>query len=126
MLGVLLPAVVELVKGFFGNWQASQEDKRQIAAAVAQNKIRLALSEQEHNQEWEMAALVGKDNWLRRASFFLWSFPLAWAYFSPEAAKAYFNESLAGLPSWYIGGYLAVTGAVWGLSELKAAGVLNK
>jgi len=126
MLALLLPALSGIVQGFFSNWKASQEDARKVAAAVTENRMRLALSEQEHNQEWEMRALEGKDNFLRRISFVCWSAPLIWAYFSPAAAKAYFEESLAGLPDWYVGGYLAITGAIWGISELKAAGVIKR
>lgn len=126
MIAALVAIAGQIAGGWFDDWKASRENARQVEAAVAQNKIRLALSEQEHNQAWEMAALEGRDNWLRRVSFAMWSFPMVWAYFSPEAARQYFGESLAGLPEWYVGGYLAITGAVWGLSELKAAGIWKK
>lgn len=126
MLTTIISAIVGLGQGFISDWQAKRENQRAIEKAVAENKIRLAQDAQTHNENWEMAALEGRDNWLRRVSFAFWSWPLAWAYFSPEAAKAYFTDSLAGLPDWYVGGYLAITGAVWGLSELKAAGVLRK
>ena len=126
MWNLLLAPALDLVKGWFSSWQAKQANQLAIEKAVADNKIRLALDEQSNNAAWEMAALEGRDTWLRRISFALWSFPLAWAYFSPAAAKAYFSESLAGLPEWYITGYLAMTGAIWGISELKAAGVLKR
>lgn len=125
MMQALLAAAVEIGRGFFNDWKARREDKRQVERAVTENRIRLAQSAQEHNQEWEMRALEGRDNWLRRLSFGMWSAPLLWAYFDPAGARAYFTESLAGLPEWYVGGYLAITGAVWGLVELKAAGVLR-
>ena len=126
MLSTFLAALIGVGQGWFSDWQQRRENQRNIEKAVADNKIRLALSEQEYNQAWEMAALEGRDTWLRRVSFAMWSFPLVWAYFSPGAAKAYFVDSLSGLPDWYVAGYLAITGAVWGLSELKAAGVLKK
>jgi hypothetical protein len=126
MLTTILSAVIGIGQGWFSDWQARREEQRKIESAVAENKIRLALSEQEHNQQWEMAALEGRDNWLRRISFALWTWPLVWAFFSPGAARVYFSESLAGLPEWYVAGYLAMTGAVWGVSELKAAGVFKK
>ena len=126
MFAMLLPALSGIIQGFFGDWQAKRQNQRDIDKAIADNKIRLAQSEQTHNEEWEMAALQGSDKWLRRVSFFFWSWPLAWAYFSPEAAKAYFTDSLSGLPDWYVGGYLAITGAVWGISALKSAGVIKR
>lgn len=124
-MNFLLAALVDIGKGIFTDWQAKRENQRQVEKAVAENKIRLALSREEHNQAWEMAALEGRDAWLRRISFTFWSAPLAWSFFDPAAAKAYFTESLAGLPEWYVGGYLAITGAIWGLAELKARGVME-
>ena len=126
MIAALLAIAGQVAGSFVEDWKAKRENARQVERAVTENRIRLAQSEQTHNQEWEMRALEGRDSWLRRVSFFMWSAPLLWAYFDPAGAKAYFTESLAGLPEWYVGGYLAITGAVWGLSELKAAGVWRK
>lgn len=125
-MSILWNLAAGIVGGIFDDWKARRENARQVEKAVTENRIRLAQSEQSHNQEWEMRALEGRDAWLRRVSFFFWSAPLLWAYFDPGGARAYFVESLAGLPDWYVGGYLAITGAVWGLSELKAAGVWRK
>lgn len=108
------------------DWKAKQQNQRDVEKAVTDNRIRLAESAQTHNEEWEMRALEGRDAWLRRASFAAWSAPLLWAYFDPSAAALYFRESLGALPDWYVGGYLAITGAVWGISELKAAGAWKK
>lgn len=126
MIPALIAIAGQVVGSLVDDWRARRENARQVEKAVTENRIRLAQSEQSHNQEWEMRALEGRDNWLRRLSFGFWSAPLLWAYFDPAAAKAYFVDSLSGLPDWYVGGYLAITGAVWGLSELKAAGVWKK
>ena len=88
MIQAIIGLIAGIGKGLFDDWNAKRENQRQIERAVAENKIRMALSEQEHNQAWEMAALAGGDKWLRRMSFFMWSGPLVWAYFSPEAARA--------------------------------------
>lgn len=48
------------------------------------------------------------------------------AAFDAEGAKFYFEQSLGALPEWYVAGYLAITGAIWGIAELKAAGVMKK
>lgn len=108
------------------DWQAGRENQRAVEKAVTENRIRLAESRETHNQEWEMRALEGRDTWLRRLSFAAWSAPLLWAYFDPAAAAAYFTTSLGALPDWYVGGYLAITGAVWGIAELKAIGAWKK
>lgn len=118
--------ITSLVGGFFDNWKAKQTDQREIERAVADNKIRLAQSTETHNENWEMSALEGRDNLLRRASFLAWSVPLVWAAFDAASAEHYFKVALGALPDWYVGGYLAITGAIWGIAELKAAGVLRR
>lgn len=115
-----------LVGGVFQDWQDKRKDQREIERAVAENKVRLAQSTETHNQQWEMAALEGRDALLRRLSFAAWSAPLIWAAFDAPGAERYFREALGALPEWYVGGYLAITGAIWGIAELKAAGVLRK
>ncbi|MDO9012743.1 MAG: hypothetical protein Q7U78_13200, partial [Gallionella sp.] len=99
--GLLVSALAmlsRLVVGWFDNWQAGQQDKREVARAVTENKMRLAQSVETHNQAWEMAALEGRDNLLRRLSFAAWSVPLLWAAFDAEAAEHYFKVALGALP----------------------------
>lgn len=115
-----------IVSQFVQDWQAKRQNQREVERAVAENRIRLAQSEAEHNQEWEMRALEGRDNFLRRLSFLAWSSPLLWAAFDPPAAAAYFRDALGALPDWYVGGYLAISGAVWGIAELKAMGAFKR
>lgn len=118
-------AVVSIVTGWFSTWQRRQENQAKIENAVTENKIKLAQSEQSHNQAWEMAALEGRDNFMRRMSFVMWSAPFFWALFDPAAVREFFSVTLAALPEWYIGGYMGITGAIWGLLELKARGVIK-
>ena len=122
----MLVVLTSLITGIFTDWQDRRKEQRAIESAVAQNKIRLAQDEQSHNQQWEMAALEGRDSLLRRLSFVAWSIPLVWAAFDAPGAKIYFEQSLGALPDWYVGGYLMITGAIWGVAELKAAGVFKK
>lgn len=119
MLAGLVTLFGGLASEWLADWRQSRENQRQVKKAVTENRIRLAQSEQSHNQAWEMAALEGGDKWLRRVSFFLLSFPLVWAGFDPESARAYFSEALGVLPDWYTGAYIGVLGAIWGLSEFK-------
>lgn len=119
-----------LITGIVGtivtDWQAKREQQRKVADAVTASRIRLAESKQTHNQEWELRALEGRDNILRRASFAIWSAPMIWAAFDAKGAAGFFRDALAALPDWYVAGYLAVSGAVWGIAELKAAGVWKR
>lgn len=115
-----------IATSFVTNWQAKQQNQRDIEKAVAENKIRLAQGAQTHNENWEMSVLEGRDNFLRRVSFLIWSAPMLYSAYDPQAAGRFFHDALGALPDWYIVGYLAISGAVWGLSELKAAGVFRR
>ena len=115
-----------IVGQLFEDWKAGRANKREVEKAVTENRIRMALDREAHNAEWEMRALEGRDTFLRRASFVGWTWPIVWAAIDPSGAARFFNEALAVLPDWYVGGYLGITGAVWGLAELKALGVLKK
>ena len=111
--------VTGLVTGWFTDWQEGREDKRIIARASAENKARLLLSDQSHNQSWEMAQLEGKDVLLQRLSFMLLSLPFVWAMFAPETVENYFTVAIASVPDWYQWIYIAMIGAIWGISEMK-------
>ncbi len=115
-----------IVGDLFADWKAARENKRRVAEAVTNTRIKLAESEQTHNQEWELRALEGRDTFLRRASFVAWTWPLVWAAFDAEGARRFFEVSLAALPDWYVTGYLSVTAAVWGLMELRNMGMFGK
>jgi hypothetical protein len=115
----LLSAAVSIGKGFFDDYQLSRENKRDIAKAITENKIRLALNEQTNNQAWEMAQIEGKDKFLRRVSFFMLSAPFMVAIIAPESVNDYFTVALAAMPEWYQWLYMSIIGAVWGISEFK-------
>jgi hypothetical protein len=122
----LFSGLFSIVGGFVTDWQQGRQNKRDIAKAVADNKIRLAQDTQSNNQAWEMAALEGRDNFLRRISFIAWSTPLLWAAFDPAGASRFFRDSLGALPDWYVTGYIGITGAIWGLSALKSSGFIGR
>lgn len=125
-MGGLLGILGGVASGLFGDWQAARQNAREVSRAVTENKIRLAANEQTHNEAWEMSALEGRDVLLRRASFMAWSVPLVWAAFDAEGAAQYFRVALSALPEWYVAGYLSITGAIWGIAELKAAGIIKR
>jgi hypothetical protein len=124
-MNFILQGLLSIGGTLFQDWQASRQNKREVERAVTENRIRLAVSEQEHNQGWEMRALEGRDNVLRRVSFLIWSAPMLWAAWDPQGATAYFRDALGALPEWYVYGYLAISGAVWGISEMKGMGLLK-
>lgn len=119
MSALLLGMGVDLVKGFFTDFKEGRENKRKINAAVTENKIKLALSEQSHNKNWELAQIEDKDSLLRRFSFFMLSMPFIVAMFSPEKVKVYFDVAIAAVPEWYQYAYMVILGAIWGVSEFK-------
>lgn len=122
---VIWQFIAGVAGGLLEDWKARRENQRQVERAVAENRIRLAQDEASHNHEWEMRALEGHDKAIRRVSFLIWSAPMVWAVFDPAGVSAFFGVALAALPDWYRTGYLGITGAVWGLAELKSAGVLK-
>lgn len=118
-LTALLNFILGIGGEFVTDWKQAREHARQVKQAVTENRIRLAQDAQTHNQAWEMAALEGRDRWLRRFSFALFTFPLIWAGIDAPGARVYFTEALAALPDWYIGVYMGMMGAIWGITELK-------
>lgn len=119
IFSAILGPLLDIGRGFFDDWKAKREGERAVQAAVVQNRIRLAESAQTHNQAWEMAALEGRDNAMRRVSFVLWVWPLVWGYFDADGLRAYFLTLTEIMPEWYVYGFLGVNAAIWGLSTLK-------
>ena len=118
-MGMIWAALLAIGKEFVSDWRQDRQNRRDIKKAVADNKVRLAQSQESHNQTWEMAVLEGADVFLRRFSFLLLTFPLIWAGFDPQGARAYFVDALGALPDWYVKAYLGVLAAIWGLVELR-------
>lgn len=122
----LLTFAAGLLAEFVNDWKAKRQNQRDVEKAVTESRIRTAASAQAHAQEWELRALEGGDRWLRRLSFGAWSAPMVWAAIDPTSAAQFFTVALAGLPDWYVGGYLGITGAVWGIAELRHLGVIKR
>jgi len=119
MWGALIGLGVDLGKGFFSDYKEGRENKRKVSAAVAAHKIKLAESNQSHNQNWELEQIQGKDSLLRRFSFFMLSMPFMVAIFSPEKVRDYFEVAISAVPEWYQYAYMVILGAIWGVSEFK-------
>ncbi len=107
-----------IVGEFVKDWRAERENKRTIRKASAEFQAEQARSREAYRQAWELRALEGRDALLQRFSFFMLSWPVAWAPIDPEAVREAF-KALESLPEWYVPLYGLVLAAVWGISELK-------
>ena len=94
------------------------EAKHKLEMAVLENKARLASAVSEHNSEWELANLQDKDKWLRWFSYSMFTAPIVITVISPEWGRQIF-VNLEYAPSWVVEVWIAMNGAVWGLSSLK-------
>ena len=92
------------------------EDKRKVKQAITDNKIRLARSAQDHNQDWEMKQLENagyKDDVL----FYAFIAMFVWAGLDPDGARKFF-ENLEVLPDWFIKIWFAVVASVLGVKKI--------
>lgn len=121
MFGELIGGITNLVVGWVNNKQEMQREKQKTELEVEKNKQRLAADQAEYNAEWEMAALQDKDKALRRLSFAMFSAPLVIAIFSPHHVQEYFSISLNSVPEWWVKSFVAINGAIWGITSLKNA-----
>jgi len=122
MIGIitsLFSLGTDIVRGIGEDMKSKRDHKRQVEEAIVKSKIKLAESAESHNQNWELEQIAGKDSLLRRFSFFLLSMPFVIAIVSPESVKQYFDVAISAVPEWYQYAYMAVLGAVWGISEFK-------
>ena len=118
MIQALIAPVAILAGSWLKGRAAKSKAKADLELAVIQNKTRLALSENEANHDWEMAQLQDKDKWLRWFSYSMFTAPILVMVVAPEHGKRIF-ENLEYVPSWLIEIWIALNGAVWGLSSLK-------
>ena len=89
--------------------------------AVINNGARLARNKQSHNHEWEMEALRGKDRFLQWFSFSMLTGPILITMIKPERGAEIFTN-LESVPEWWVQIWVAVNGAIWGISSLKTVG----
>ena len=118
----MIQTLIAPVANLAGSWLKGRAEKSKAKAdlelAIIQNKTRLALSENEANHEWEMAQLQDKDTWLRYFSYSMFTAPIVVMVVAPEHGKVIF-ENLEYVPSWLVEIWIALNGAIWGLSSLK-------
>jgi hypothetical protein len=90
--------------------------KRKVKEAITQNKIKLAQSEQSHNQAWEMKQL---DNagWKDDILFYAFIGLFIWAGFDPDGATKFF-ENLNVLPDWFIKTWFWLIASILGVKKI--------
>jgi hypothetical protein len=112
MTSAIVTLVSTFIEGVIGHFKKKQELKR----AVMDNKIRMALSEQTHNQEWEMKQL---DNagWKDDILFYAFILMFVWAGFDPDGAAIFFNNLLV-LPDWFVKTWFWVVASILGVKKI--------
>ncbi len=97
---MIFSLIKELAGGLLGMGRDHLEGRRKIKQAVTENKIRLAQSEQEHNQSWEIKSL-SEAGWKDDALFFCWLGFFIYSGIDP-AATAIIFDGWASAPAWFI------------------------
>jgi hypothetical protein len=92
------------------------QHKRRLKEAINNNNIRMAESDQTHNQTWELRQL---DNvgWKDDVLFYAFIALFVWAGFDPVGSGQFF-ENLQILPEWFIKTWFWVVASVLGVKKI--------
>ena len=74
--------------------------KQELKEAINNNKIRMAESEQDHNQNWEMRSLENA-GWKDEILFFAIVGMYIYSAIDPDGAKVVFDNWDTVIPSWF-------------------------
>lgn len=118
MLQALIGPIAGLASSFMNKQAEKAQAKHKLEMAIIENKARLAAAKDQANADWEMAQLEDKDKVLRWFSYTMFTAPIVITVVSPEWGKQIF-QNLEYAPSWVVEVWIAMNGAVWGLSSLK-------
>lgn len=118
MLQALIGPIAGLASTFINKQAEKSQAKHKLELAIIENKARLAAAKDQANADWEMAQLEDKDKILRWFSYTMFTAPIVITVVSPEWGKQIF-QNLEYAPSWVVEVWIAMNGAVWGLSSLK-------
>lgn len=112
----MISAIVELGSMIVGGVKDHFEGKRKVKRAIVENKVRLAQSEQSHNQKWEMMQ-IDNTGWKDDVLFYAFIVMFVWAGFDPEGSKAFFNN-LNVLPEWFIKTWFWIVASILGVKKI--------
>lgn len=126
MLGVATALI-----GAASSWWTKRCDMKEAefrtALAIEENRARLAADQMQYNHEWEMASLKSIPKGLKYASFCMFAGPVLMSMLAPfcdiELQKMW--DSLNAVPEYWRQGFTCITGAIWGVAQLKDMGGLR-
>ena len=114
---------IKTMCGFVAEWFRNKHEltiaQHKTKMNIEENNQRLALSKQNANSAWEIAALKGQDKLVRRVSFFMFAAPFFIATIAPEHVRMYFDVAIMAIPQWWLKTYVSITGTIWGIASLK-------
>ena len=115
--------VKEIVTGLADGYKAKQENK----TAVVKESTRLITDVHSNNTSWEINALKVTGKGLKWASFGMFAGPIMLTVVGPFVGlNAEVDQMWANfekVPDKWMVVYASMTGAIWGISALKDAGV---
>lgn len=112
----MISAIISLGTMLIGGVKDHFEGKRKVKQAIVENKVRLAQSEQSHNQKWEMMQ-IDNTGWKDDVLFYAFIVMFVWAGFDPEGSKAFFSN-LNVLPEWFIKTWFWIVASVLGVKKI--------
>lgn len=121
MINLILP----LISSWLAGRQRVNDKKLDLKLADLENKADLLRSKEQYNNDWEIRSLTHSPTFLRSASFTLFSLPIVITVISPEhGAEVWTNLDV--VPDWFKAVYLSMVGGIWGIVELKNAGIIKR
>lgn len=109
MIGDIASEIIGGVRDHFAG-------KRKVKQAIVENKIRLAASEQTHNQAWEIKQ-IDNSGWKDDVLFYAWIGFFAWTAIDPETARVVF-DNWSQLPDWFLELTFWIVGSVIGVRKI--------
>jgi len=112
----MISAILDVLKMIVGGVTDSFKGKRAIKQAIIENKIRLAKSEQEHNQDWELKQLDNR-GYKEDVLFYAFIGMFVWAGFDPDGSTKFFTN-IGTLPEWFIKTWFWLVASVLGVKKI--------
>ena len=113
---MLWTAITGLAGSIVDGVKEHHKGKRKVKQAIINNQIRMAQSEQTHNQDWEMKQL-DNTGWKDDVLFYAFIALFVWAGFDPEGSGKFFTN-LSTLPDWFIKTWFWIVASVLGVKKI--------
>lgn len=113
----MFDAITGLFSTIVGGITTHFENKQKLQQAIVENKLRLAASEQTHNEDWEMKQLENA-GWKDDVLFYAWISLFIWSAIDPDSAHQVF-VNWSYLPDWFVQLSAVLIGAVLGIRKLS-------